>query len=206
MNANISESESGYSVNQFDIVAIGASAGGLKALSEVLSDLPSDLPVPILIVQHLDPRHKSLMAEILQRHCKMKVKEAVHEELIQKSIVYVAPPNKHMLVSDGKIALTSSAFVHFTRPSIDLLFESVAADSGDRAIGVILTGTGRDGSMGIKAIKERGGTTIAQDEATSEHFGMPQAAIATGAVDFVLPVQDITPAIVALISGEQEIR
>ncbi len=193
-------------MNQFDIVAIGASAGGLKALSEVLSVLPSDLPVPILIVQHLDPRHKSLMAEILQRHCKMKVKEAVHDEPIQKSIVYVATPNKHMLVSDGRIALTSSAFVHFTRPSIDLLFESVAADFGDRAIGVILTGTGRDGSMGIKAIKERGGTTMAQDESTSEHFGMPQAAIATGAVDFVLPVQDIAPAIVALIRGEQEIR
>ncbi len=193
-------------MNQFDIVAIGASAGGLKALSEVLSGLPAELPVPILIVQHLDPRHKSLMAEILQRHCKMKVKEAVHDETIQKSIIYIAPPNKHMLVSDGKIALTSSAFVHFTRPSIDLLFESVAADFGDRAIGVILTGTGRDGSMGIKAIKERGGTTIAQDEATSEHFGMPQAAISTGAIDFILPLQDIPPAITALISGEQEIK
>ncbi len=193
-------------MTQYDIIAIGASAGGLRALSEVLSGLPSDLPVPILIVQHLDPRHKSLMAEILQRHCKIKVKEAVNDETIQNSIVYIAPPNKHMLVSDGKIALTSSAFVHFTRPSIDLLFESVAADFGDRAIGVILTGTGKDGSMGIKAIKERGGTTIAQDEATSEHFGMPQAAISTGAIDFVLPLQDISPAIIALISGEQEIR
>ncbi len=193
-------------MTQFDIVAMGASAGGLKALTEILSVLPADFPVPILIVQHLDPRHKSLMAEILQRHCQMKVKEAENDEDIQKSIVYVAPPNKHMLVSDGKIALTSSAFVHFTRPSIDLTFESVAADYQERAIGVILTGTGKDGSMGIKAIKEKGGTTIAQDEKTSEHFGMPQAAIATGTVDFVLPLQDIAPAIIALISGEQEIR
>ncbi len=193
-------------MTQFDIVAMGASAGGLKALTEILSVLPADFQVPILIVQHLDPRHKSLMAEILQRHCQMKVKEAVNDEPIEKAMVYVAPPNKHMLVSDGKIALTSSAFVHFTRPSIDLTFESVAADYQDRAIGVILTGTGRDGSMGIKAIKEKGGTTIAQDEKTSEHFGMPQAAIATGTVDFVLPIQDIAPAIIALISGEQEIR
>lgn len=193
-------------MTQFDIVAMGASAGGLKALTEILSVLPADFPVPILIVQHLDPRHKSLMAEILQRHCSMKVKEAENDEPIRKSIVYVAPPNKHMLVSDGKIALTSSAFVHFTRPSIDLTFESVAADYQEKAIGVILTGTGRDGSMGIKAIKEKGGTTIAQDEKTSEHFGMPQAAIATGTVDFVLPVQDIAPAIISLISGEQEIR
>lgn len=193
-------------MNQFDIVAIGASAGGLKALSEVLSGLPADLPVPILIVEHLDPRHKSLMAEILQRHCKMKVKEAENDETIQQSTIYIAPPNKHMLVSSGKIALTSSAFVHFTRPSIDLLFESVAADFEDKAIGIILTGTGKDGSMGIKAIKEKSGTTIAQDEKTSEHFGMPQSAIATGSVDFILPLQDIASAISALVRGEQEVR
>lgn len=193
-------------MNQFDIVAIGTSAGGLKALSQLLSGLPSDLRVPILIVQHLDPRHKSLMAEILQRHCTMKVKEGGQEEMIQPSTVYIAPPNKHMLVVQGKINLTSTAFVHFTRPSIDLLFESVAADFGDKAIGIILTGTGIDGSMGIKAIKERGGTTIAQDENTSEHFGMPKAAIATGAVDFILPLQDIAQAIITLFRRDQEER
>jgi two-component system chemotaxis response regulator CheB len=191
-------------MSQFDIVAIGTSAGGLKTLSELLSGLPSNLPVPILIVQHLDPQHKSLIAEILQRHCKMKVKEGVHEETIQPSTVYIAPPNKHMLVSDRKIILTVTAFVHFTRPSIDLLFESVAADFGNKAIGVILTGTGIDGSLGIKAIKERGGTTIAQDKRTSEYFGMPQAAIATGAVDFILPLQDIAHAIITLVRRDQE--
>ncbi len=191
-------------MSQFDIVAIGTSAGGLKALSGLLSGLPSDLPVPILIVQHLEPRHKSLMAGILQRHCKMKVKEAMHEETMQPSTVYIAPPNKHMLVSDGKINLTSTAFVHFSRPSIDLLFESVAADFGNKAIGVILTGTGQDGSMGIKAIKERDGTTIAQDKRTSEHFGMPQAAIATNMVDSILPLQDIAHAIITLVRRDQE--
>ena len=191
-------------MSQFDIVAIGASAGGLKALSEVLSGLPPDLPAPVLIVQHLDPRHKSLMAEILQRHCKMKVMEAEHEEIIAPSVVYIAPPNKHMLVSEGKIVLTSSDFVHFSRPSIDLMFESVAAVFGDKAIGVILSGTGMDGSMGIKAIKERGGTTIAQNEETSEHFGMPQAAIATGSVDFILPIQDIAHAMLTLIRKDEE--
>jgi two-component system chemotaxis response regulator CheB len=190
-------------MRQFDIVAIGTSAGGLKALSEVLSKLPEDFPVPILIVQHLDPRHKSLLVDILQRHCKMKIKEAEHEEGMKPSIAYIAPPNRHMLVTKRNIVLTSSAFVHFSRPSIDLLFESVAADFGEKAIGVILTGTGRDGSMGIKAIKERGGTTIAQDEETSEHFGMPQAAIATGAVDFVLPLSDIVHSINTLITKDQ---
>ncbi|NJD52509.1 MAG: chemotaxis protein CheB [Candidatus Methanoperedens sp.] len=191
-----------WKMGQFNIVAIGSSAGGLKALSTVLSGLSGDLPVAVLVVQHLEPRHKSLMAEILQRNCKMKVKEAEHGEDLNINAVYIAPPNKHMLANDGKIVLTSTAFVHFVRPSIDLLFESVAADFGDRSIGVILTGTGSDGSMGIRAIKERGGTTIASDEKTSEFFGMPQAAIATGAVDFILPLQDIAHAIEVLVRGE----
>ncbi len=190
---------------QFEIVAVGASAGGLKALTEILSSIPGDFPVPILIVQHLDPRHKSLMAEILQRHCKMRVKEAENGDRLEP-VVYIAPPNKHMLIGNRKIALTSTEFVHYSRPSIDLMFESVAAVFGDTAIGVILSGTGVDGAQGIKAIKERGGTTMAQNQETSEHFGMPQAAIATGAVDFVLPVQDIAPAILSLLKKSTEER
>ena len=190
-------------MGQFNTVAIGSSAGGLKALSTVLSGLLGDLPVAVLVVQHLEPRHKSLIAEILQRNCKMKVKEAEHGEDLNLSTVYIAPPNKHMLANDRKIVLTSTAFVHFVRPSIDLLFESVAADFGNKSIGVILTGTGSDGSMGIRAIKERGGTTIASDERTSEFFGMPEAAITTGAVDFILPLQDIAHAIEVLVRGEE---
>jgi len=191
-------------MGQFDIVAIGSSAGGIKALEVILSELTADFPLPILIVQHLDPRHRSLMAEIMQRHSKLRVIEAVDGETMKPAFVYIAPPNKHLLVNDGKILLTYTAFVHFCRPSIDLLFESVAATYGDRSIGIILSGTGTDGAMGIKAIKEKGGTTIAQDEATSEHWGMPQAAIATGMVDFVLPIRDIAPAIIALIKDTQE--
>ncbi len=191
-------------MGQFDIVAIGASAGGIKALEIILSELPNDFPIPILIVQHLDPRHRSLMAEIMQRHSKLKITEAVDGETMKPSVVYIAPPNKHLLVDDGNIRLTSTAFVHFSRPSIDLLFESIAATYQERSIGIILSGTGRDGAMGIKAIKEKGGTTIAQDEATSEHWGMPQAAIATGMVDFVLPLQEIAPAIIALTRENQE--
>jgi two-component system chemotaxis response regulator CheB len=190
---------------QFDLVALGASAGGIKALEVILSGMPADFPIPILIVQHLGPGHRSLMAEILQRCSKLRVTEAVNDEAIRPSVVYIAPPNKHMLVDDGKISLTSTAFVNFSRPSIDLLFESVAATYADRSIGVILSGTGRDGAMGIKAIKEKGGTTIAQDMRTSRHWGMPQAAIATGMVDLVLPIEEITPAIIALIMKEVRI-
>lgn len=191
-------------MGRYEIVAMGASAGGIRALEKILAGLPADLPVPVLIVQHLDPRHRSLMAEIMQRSSKMKVKEAVAEEEIRPSVVYIAPPNRHMLVADGHISLTSTAFVHFSRPSIDLLFESVAATYGDTSIGIILSGTGRDGAMGMKAIKEKGGTTIAQDQATSEHFGMPDAAIATGIVDFILPVYDIARAIIELTTSKED--
>ena len=186
-------------MGQFDIVAIGASAGGINAMEILLPDLPPDLPVPIVIVQHLDPRHKSLMAEILQRRSNLQVKEAADDEALRPSVVYIAPPNKHMLVGDGKISLATTAFVHFSRPSVDLLFESVAATYAERSIGVILSDTGHDGAMGIKAIKEKGGTTIAQDERSSEHWGMPQAAISTGGVDFVLSIWEIAPAITTLI-------
>ncbi len=111
-----------------------------------------------------------------------------------------------MLVNNRKISLTTTAPVHFSRPSIDPLFNSVAASFGDRAIGIILTGTGNDGSAGLKAIKSRGGVTIAQDKITSESFGMPGAAISMGAVDFILPIQDIGPAIIKLIMKRRNIE
>ena len=111
-----------------------------------------------------------------------------------------------MLVNNKKISLTTTAPVHFSRPSIDSLFLSVAMDFGYKAIGIILTGTGKDGSAGLKAIKDRGGVTIAQDEITSESFGMPGAAISMGAADFILPVQDIGPAIVKLMLKRKNIE
>jgi two-component system chemotaxis response regulator CheB len=192
-------------MGNFEVIAIGASAGGLKALMEVLSRLPADLPASVLVVQHLDPRHRSLLVELLQRHCKIRIKEAGNDDPVEKSVVYIAPPDRHLLLSDGKTYLTSTAFVHFSRPSIDLMLESVAASVGGRAIGVILTGAGSDGAMGIKAIKEKGGTTIAQDPHSAEYGSMPGSAIATGMVDFVLPLEDIAPAIITLITkGDEE--
>ena len=190
-------------MGKYSVIAIGASAGGLKALKEVLSALPADLNASVLIVQHLDPNHKSLMAILLQRESKIKVKEAENGETIKAGVAYIAPPNKHMLATDGRIELTMTAFVHFSRPSIDLLLESVAASYDGNFIGVILTGTGTDGSIGIKAIKERGGSTIAQDKQTSEQFGMPDSAIKTGYVDMVLPLQEIGPTLIELVMGSR---
>lgn len=184
----------------FGIAAIGASAGGVNAITSVLAELPEEFPAPIVIVQHIDPTYECSLAEILQWRCKMKVKEADNGEALTPGIVYIAPPNKHMLVNNGKIALTITERVHFVRPSIDILFNSVATNFGDRAIAVVLTGTGKDGSAGIKAIKDLKGITIAQDEKTSKNFEMPRAAIDTGAIDFILPIQDIGRTILTLMT------
>jgi two-component system chemotaxis response regulator CheB len=117
--------------------------------------------------------------------------------------VYLAPPDRHLLVNgDGTLSLTQTELVNFVRPSADLLFESVAAAYGGRAIAVVLTGAGKDGSLGVTAIKKRGGTVIVQDEATSEFFGMPGAAIRTGSADFVLSIDEIPGALVTLVGGE----
>jgi two-component system chemotaxis response regulator CheB len=186
--------------DNFEIVAIAASAGGIGAIRKVVGVLPADFAAPILVVQHIDPRHESLMAQILQRQTSLKVSEAQQGVVIEAGHLYVAPPDRHLLVEPGGVLnLTRTELVHFVRPSADLLFESVAAGYGARAIAVVLSGSGSDGASGIQAIKQKGGTTIAQDQETSEVFGMPGAAVATGCVDFVLPLDDIGPALVTLV-------
>jgi two-component system chemotaxis response regulator CheB len=165
----------------------------------VLSALPEGFPASIVVVQHLDPRHRSLMADILRRRTAVKVKQAEEGERLNLATAYIAPPNRHLLVNaDRTLSLSQSELVHFVRPSADLLFESVAASFKDRAIAVVLSGTGSDGSMGVEAIKKMGGTVIAQDENSSEYFGMPGAA--AHSADFVLPLEAIGPALVTLIT------
>jgi two-component system chemotaxis response regulator CheB len=185
---------------RFEAVAMAASAGGITALSRVLSTLPEDFPASVLIVQHIDPRHRSLMAEILARRTALQVTQAADGEALRPGHVYVAVPDRHLLVNpDQTMALTQTELVHFLRPSADLLLESVAAVYRERAIAVILTGTGSDGSMGVRAVKRTGGTVIVQDEVSSEFFGMPGEAIRTGQVDLVLPLDEIGSALITLI-------
>ena len=181
---------------------MAASAGGLNALSQVLVALPADFPAAIVVVQHLDPRHRSLMAELLDRRTSLSVREAADGMTLAAGTVAVAPPNRHLLVRpDGTMALTDSELVHFLRPSADLLFESMAGSYRDGVVAVVLSGTGSDGAMGVRAVKQVGGTVIAQSPGTAEFDGMPVAAIATGSVDFVLPLEEIGPAVVALVTG-----
>jgi two-component system chemotaxis response regulator CheB len=200
MNAGSEKISNSLQSASFDVVALAASAGGLAALSQVLAGLPADFPAAIVIVQHLDPRHRSLMADILSRRTHLIVKQAEEGDRLQPGIVFIAPPDRHLLVNqDGSLSLSQSELVHFVRPSADLLFESIAASYKESAIAVVLTGTGSDGAMGVQAIKKMGGTVIVQDRQSAEFFGMPGAAIQTGDVDFVLPLDEISPALVTLV-------
>ncbi len=186
----------------FDLVVVAASAGGLDALSTVLGALPPDFEAAVVVVQHLDPRHRTLLDTVLGRRTQLPVSLAEEGDCLRPGTVLVAPPDRHLLVNPGgTVGLSRSELVHFVRPSADLLFDSAAGSYGDRVIAVVLTGTGSDGSMGVRAVHQSGGTVLAQDAATSMFFGMPGAAIETGAVDFVLGLDEIGPALIALVGG-----
>jgi two-component system, chemotaxis family, protein-glutamate methylesterase/glutaminase len=187
-----------YSLRNFDVVALGASAGGLNALTQVLRVLPKSFPSSIVVVQHLAPTHKSWIADLLARSSRIKVKQAEHGEILLPATVYTAPPDEHLLVGPGKVQLAHTQLVRFSRPSIDLLFESVAGMYGSRSIGVVLSGSGKDGSEGLRTIKESGGITIAQKPDTAEFRPMPEAAIETGCVDFVLGLEEIGDKLIEL--------
>jgi two-component system chemotaxis response regulator CheB len=184
----------------FKVVGLAASAGGLAAITAVLSRLPSDFQAGIVVVQHLDPRRASLMASILDRRTALRVKQARQRDRLSVGRVFIAPPNRHLLIgAEGALMLTDTKLVHFVRPSADLLFESLAALCKEQAVAVVLSGSGSDGSLGVIAIKKMNGAVIAQDERSSEFYGMPGAAIRTGAVDLVLPLDEIAPALIRLV-------
>jgi two-component system chemotaxis response regulator CheB len=194
-----------HSPERYTIVAVASSAGGIHGLSVLLGALGPDLAVPVLIVQHLDPRHRTVIAEVLSRRTELPVKLAEDGERAVPGTVYVAPPDRHLLVGpEGIMTLSSSELVHFLRPSADLLFESVAGAYGPGAIACVLTGTGSDGAMGVDAVKSRGGTVIAQDPATAEFKGMPDSAVGTGVVDFVLPLEEIAAVIRGLVDIKRQ--
>ncbi len=183
------------------LVVVATSAGGLRALQQLLAALPPDLPVPIVVIQHLDPHSRSLLAPLLDQHTPLAVKEAQDGEALRPGLVYVAPPNHHLLVTSHRtLSLSCRKPVGFLRPRADLLLESAAACYGPGAIAVILTGMGSDGAEGVRAIKREGGKVVAQSEESAAFPGMPRAAIGTGVVDLVLPLPEIGPAVVGLVT------
>lgn len=186
----------------YELVVIGTSAGGLEAVCRLLGGLTPEFPIPIVVVQHLAPSRTSQLAAILGRSTSMPVTEVRDHARMEPGHVYVAPPDRHTVFdADGLLALNHDAAVNYVRPSADMLFESAAEQFGVGALGVVLTGFGKDGAAGASAIKRHGGTVIAQDEATSAHFGMPRAAIRTGHVDHVMPLEDIAPTLERLVGN-----
>jgi two-component system chemotaxis response regulator CheB len=188
----------------FPVIAMAASVGGLNALSVILGDLPAGFPAAIAIVMHLSPDHKSILAEILNRRTHLRVKEAHTGDVLCPSGVFVAPPNHHLFVAqDGRLKLSSSAAkkINYARPSAEPLFVSVAAVYQKDAIAVVLTGGDGDGSFGVQIIKDHGGKVIAQDRPTSQDFSMPETSIKTGDVDFILPLDEIAPKLIALVGA-----
>jgi two-component system, chemotaxis family, protein-glutamate methylesterase/glutaminase len=181
-----------------DFVAIGASAGGLRALSDLLQRLPATLPAILTVVMHRSPWHESQLAEVLARRSHWSVVEPTNGQLPQHGRVYLAPRDRHLLVQEGRFHLPRSAKVHFTRPAIDPLFESAAVEYGERAIGVLLSGGGHDGLSGLIAIKEAGGTALVQDPGEAEFPWMPAHAIWFDHPDAALPVARIADRIVDL--------
>lgn len=179
----------------FPIVAIGASAGGLEACTRLIGSLPARSGMAFILIQHLDPHHDSLLAELLGGHTAMTVKQASEGDVIAPDHLYIIPPGSYLAVSGGTLRLSSPGARHGARLPFDFLLHSLASECAGRTIGVILSGTGADGSLGLKALHDVGGFTIAQAPQEAEYDGMPQAAIAAGAIDQILPVGEIAAAL-----------
>lgn len=187
------------------VIGIGASAGGLEALIGVIRTLPAELPCAIIVAQHLSPTHRSLLPQLLARDSRMHIEEARDGQPLQSGVAYIAPANTHITVRQNHLHLEQPEAAHTPKPSVDVLFQSIAQAFGSRAIGVILSGTGHDGAIGVAAIHAGGGQVLAQD-ASAKYSGMPQAAINTRQVTAVLPPEQIGAALATLVSGSMQIQ
>ena len=182
------------------LVVIAASAGGIGALTQVLSGLPADLAAAILVVQHLQAARETRLHEYLTGQSPFQACLAHDGMSLEAGVVCVALPGKHIRIENGHIVLSSEEPMNYVRPSADVLFASAAESFGGNVIGIVLSGTGRDGARGCQEIKAKGGVTIAQNEATSRYFDMPRAAINAGAIDYVLPVEEIAGKIMEIVT------
>jgi two-component system, chemotaxis family, protein-glutamate methylesterase/glutaminase len=179
--------------SEFEIIVVGTSIGGLRALQTLLSGLPDEFPVPIVIVQHRGKDSETGLCDFLARSSRLPISEPDDKEAILPGHAYLAPRDYHLLVEKGTFALSTDAPVSFARPSIDVLFESVADEYKEDAIGIVLTGANRDGARGLAAIKLQGGLTLVEDPASAVCREMPDAAIASTSVDRILALAEIGP-------------
>ncbi len=185
-------------------MVIAASAGGVPALLQVVGGLPAGFGGPSAVVLHRSPRPPRLLAQLLARRCKLDVVEAESGDTVRPATIFVAPPDAHLaLMADHTFAVQDGRRIEHVRSSANPLFESAAEQYGPGVVAVVLSGTGRNGARGVAMIKERGGTVIVQNKDTCAYFEMPAAALQTGAVDLVLPVHEIAPALAILCTPDQ---
>src|SRR5450631_4467744 len=177
--------------NLFPVVGIGASAGGLDTFKRLLKAIPENSGMAYIIVQHLDPSHESILADLLQRITKIPVLEVTDNIKVAPDHIYIIPSNKLLTATDGVLKLSARPPKNHRNMPIDLFFASLAEVHQNHAIGVVLSGTGTDGTLGLKAIKDHGGVTFAQEQQSASYDAMPHSAVQAGVVDFILPPEKI---------------
>jgi two-component system chemotaxis response regulator CheB len=191
---------------RFDLVVVGASAGGVEALTKLLESLVASTPATVAIVQHIGPADRGLLPMVLARHSRLAIAAAVDGAKLYLGHAYIAPPGRHLVVTAEALRLVDGPPVHFVKPAADVLFESAAVAFRQRVISVVLSGTGRDGAAGTFAIRDHGGTTFCQDPDDAEFRGMPEAALATGSVDKKLPLGALVKALADTIRDGRAAR
>jgi two-component system CheB/CheR fusion protein len=215
LDPDVSEEELGLEIDdaipkrgyeQLRVVGLGGSAGSIQALQRFFQAMPEASGMAFVVVLHLSPEHQSLLSEILQRSTQMPVKQVSDGELVRANCVYVIPPGKHLTMTNSHLRLTELGRQPGSRMTVDLFFRSLADTHGPHAVAVVLSGGDGDGAVGIKRIKERGGLTIAQEPTSAEHTGMPNAAIGTGMVDWVLKVEDVPAQLLAYQARESRMK
>jgi len=196
------EPPSGHDGPGFPVVGIGASAGGLAAFEAFFSGMPADTDpgIAFVLVQHLAPDHKSILTELVKRYTRMGVFEVADGMAVKPNCAYIIPPNRDMALLHGTLQLLEPAAPRGHRLPIDFFFRSLAQDQRERAIGIVLSGTGSDGTQGVRAIKGEGGMAMAQNPKSTEYDGMPTSAIATGLVDYVLPAAEMPAQLIAYVA------
>ena len=174
----------------YEIIAIGVSAGGLEALGQIIPRLEKNIPLPVIIVQHMSPDSENFLARHLDEMSDVHVKEAEDKEFLEAGVVYIAPPDYHLMINmDRSFFLSCEERVNYSRPSVDVMFESVVDIFHDKTVGVVLTGANSDGAKGLAQIKDAGGLAIVQSPESSHADAMPRAAIETAEVDFIVPLE-----------------
>lgn len=187
-----------------EVVVMAASGGGLPVLRTIVGGLPPDFPLPVVVVQHRGTTAPGLMAQILARAGPLPARTAQAGDVLVPGTVYVAPPDRHLVLdADRRVTLMDGRRIRFVLSSANPLFQSAAFALGGRVIGVVLTGAGSDGTDGVQTVKGMGGVVIVQDPATAQQSGMPASAIRTGAVDYVVPPEEIAPLLVRLARGRE---